>query len=345
MIVTSDVTVVYAPDHRSHRPQIFMNYGEMQENLEVPERIETIRTALASLDGVTMVECQRHATFDELCAAHTPQLVRFLTVTMANWDPEWPPEVVPGLFPYSFRDAQLPEWPLAQSSYFCFDAGTPIGPQTVRAAVAAAGCALQAAEWVASGKCSLAYALCRPPGHHATQARYGGFCYFNNAALAARRMADHGRVAVLDIDFHHGNGTQEITYSSDQIMYVSIHGDPNHSFPFFYGYAEERGLGAGEGYNLNLPLPHGAGLAAYLPALQRALDAVVDAGCQSLVLSVGYDTYHSDPLGGFALQPDDYEAIGRAIAGLGLPTVVVQEGGYVVEVLGKCARSLVTGLR
>ncbi len=154
-----------------------------------------------------------------------------------------------------------------------------------------------------------------------------------------------GRVAVLDIDFHHGNGTQEITYHSERVMYASIHGDPNDSFPFFYGYAEERGKGAGEGYNLNLPLPRGSGLADYLPALQRAVEAIADNDCRALVVSAGFDTCDGDPLGGFTLQPEDFLPIGEVIGSLGLPTVVVQEGGYVVELLGRCAEALVAGLR
>jgi acetoin utilization deacetylase AcuC-like enzyme len=343
--MTENLLLVYAPDHQSHQPQTFFNFGEMQDNLEKPERIEAIRSALSALPAVTVSVCQRHATFDELAALHTPELVQFLTCKMADWDPGWPAEIVPGLFPYSFSGARLPDWSQAQASYYCCDAGTPIGPGTARAATAAAGCALQAAEEVASGASALAYALCRPPGHHATRARYGGFCYFNNAALAAGRLASLGRVAVLDIDFHHGNGTQQLTYHSDQVLYVSIHGDPNDSYPFFYGYAGERGEGPGEGYNLNLPLARGSDLAAYLPALQHALDAIADKECRALVLSAGYDTCDGDPLGGFALQPEDFEPAGRAIASLGLPTVVVQEGGYVVDLLGPSARALVTGLR
>jgi acetoin utilization deacetylase AcuC-like enzyme len=316
----------------------------MQDNLEKPARIEAIHASLSSLPSVTVGECRRHATFDELCAVHTPELIRFLTGTLAEWDPAWPAEIVPGTFPYAFANARVPNWPLAQAAYFCCDAGTPLGPDTVRAATASAGCALQAAEAVASGDWALAYALCRPPGHHATRARYGGFCYFNNAALAAGRLAALGRVAVLDIDFHHGNGTQEITYRSDRVFYVSIHGDPNDSFPFFYGYADEQGQAAGEGYNLNLPLPRGADLAAYQPALHRALEAIADRECRSLVVSAGYDTCQGDPLGGFALRPDDFQIVGEAIASLGLPTVVVQEGGYVVDLLGRCAQALVVGL-
>jgi acetoin utilization deacetylase AcuC-like enzyme len=336
--------LVYPPDHQGHRPRTFFNFGEMQDNLEKSERIEAIRTALSSLPAVKVHQCERHATPEELGTVHTPELVRFLTETVAEWDPAWPDEIVPGTFPYSFSTAKLPDWPLAQAAYFTCDAGTPIGPKTVRAATASAGCALQAAEAVAAGAAGLAYALCRPPGHHATRARYGGFCYFNNAALAARRLAPLGRVAVLDIDFHHGNGTQEITYGSDGVMYVSIHGDPNDSFPFFYGYAGERGKGAGEGYNLNLPLSQGADWAVYQPALQRALEAIADHGCRALVVSAGFDTCQGDPLGGFALQPEDFQPIGEAIAALGLPTVMVQEGGYVVDLLGRCAEALVAGL-
>lgn len=344
-LMAEKLLLVYTPDHLVHRPRTFFNFGEMQDNLEKPERIEAIRAALSSLPSVTASECWRQATVDELCAIHTPELVQFLTGRMANWEPGWPAEIVPGLFPYAFSQAKLPDWPQAQASYFCCDAGTPITPGTARAAATAAGCALQAAEAVASGSSALAYALCRPPGHHATRARYGGFCYFNNAVLAARRLVPLGRVAILDIDFHHGNGTQQLTYDSDQILYTSIHGDPNDSYPFFYGYADERGEGAGEGSNLNLPLPRGSGLAEYLPALERALEAIAAQDCRALVLSAGYDTCQGDPLGGFTLQPGDFQPIGQVIASLGLPIVVVQEGGYAVDVLGPSARALVDGLR
>ena len=337
--------LIYTPHHQNHQPRTFFNFGQMQDNLEKPARIETIRAALASLPAVTTTRCQRHATSGELRTIHTPELVHFLTVKMAAWDPDWPDEIVPGLFPYAFSGAKLPEWPQAQAAYFCCDAGTPIGPGTALAATAAAGCALQAAEAVATGASTLAYALCRPPGHHATRARYGGFCYFNNAVLAARHLSSMGRVAILDIDFHHGNGSQQLTYDSDRILYTSIHGDPNDSYPFFYGYAGERGAGPGQGYNLNLPLPRGSGLAEYLPVLHQALEAIASSGCRALVLSAGYDTCQDDPLGGFTLQPNDFQAIGQAIASLDLPTVIIQEGGYVLDLLAPSAQALVTGLR
>lgn len=254
------------------------------------------------------------------------------------------PEVVPSASPCSFSDTKLPDPLLAQAAYFCFDAGTPLGSRTVRAAKSSAGCAFQAVAAIGSGTDSLAYALCRPPGHHATCDRYGGFCYFNNAALAAGQATPLGRVAVLDIHFHHGNGTQDITYQNDQIMYVSIHGDPNYSYPYFCGCADERGQGAGAGYNLNLPLVQGSDPAEYQPTLNRALDAIAGNRCCSLVVSVGCDTCKEDPLSGFAIRPEDFQWSGEAIASLGLPTAVVQEGGYALELIGDCAHAFVSGL-
>lgn len=342
--MVENLTVIYPCDHQGHHPQTFFNFGEMQDNLEKPARIEVIRSALSELPVVHVDECRRHATPEELCTVHSHELVHFLTTTMAEWDADWPAEVVSGLFPYSFSDARIPKWPLAQAAYFSFDAGTPIGPETSRAATAAAGCALEGAEAIRSGAHTLVYALCRPPGHHATTSRYGGFCFFNNAALAAGLLTSLGRVAILDIDFHHGNGTQEITYRSDQVMYVSIHGDPNYAFPYFYGYASERGEGDGEGYTLNLPLDPGATLGDYQPALERAVQAIADADCQALVLSVGFDTCKGDPFGVFALQPDDYQPLGSVIGSLSLPTCIVQEGGYQVDRIGLCAQALVAGL-
>lgn len=167
----------------------------------------------------------------------------------------------------------------------------------MRIAAASAGCALEAAEAVASGASGLAYALCRPPSHDARWAKYGGVCHFSNAALATGRPAAMGGVSVLDTDFHHGAGTQEFTYCSDGVIYVSVRGEPNVSFPFFYGYASERSEWAGKGYNLNLPLGQGTDWAVYRPDLQRTLDAIADKECRSLVVSAGFDTCQGDPLG------------------------------------------------
>ena len=206
---------------------------------------------------------------------------------------------------------------------------------TWAAARGAADAAMTAASLVAVGE-RAAYALCRPPGHHAGRATYGGYCFLNNAALAVERLRAHGRsrVAVLDVDFHHGNGTQDIFWRRGDVLFVSIHGDPRSEYPWFLGHADERGEGEGEGANLNLPLPVGTAWPAYEAALGTALDAIAAFGADALVVSLGVDTYEHDPISSFALDADGYPRIGRSIAALDLPTVLVQEGGYAVEGVG-----------
>jgi acetoin utilization deacetylase AcuC-like enzyme len=181
-----------------------------------------------------------------------------------------------------------------------------------------------------------AFALTRPPGHHAGPDFFGGYCFINNAAVAAQALRDGGvdRVAVLDVDYHHGNGTQTIFYERADVLTVSLHGDPVTEYPFFLGHADERGAGAGKGFNLNLPLPRGTGFATWRAALSTALQAVADFGAQALVVPLGLDTFAGDPISGFTLQSADYLAVGAALAGAGLPTVFTFEGGYAVDEVG-----------
>jgi acetoin utilization deacetylase AcuC-like enzyme len=181
-----------------------------------------------------------------------------------------------------------------------------------------------------------AFALTRPPGHHAGMDFFGGYCFLNNAALAAQSLRDAGvrRVAVLDVDYHHGNGTQAIFYDRADVFFASIHGDPHTEYPYFLGYADERGEGAGEGCNLNLPLARGSGFAVWREALARALKAIAGFGADALVVSLGVDTFEGDPISGFGLRSADYLAVGEDIAAAGLPTVFVFEGGYAVAEVG-----------
>jgi acetoin utilization deacetylase AcuC-like enzyme len=219
--------------------------------------------------------------------------------------------------------------------YFSFDASTPIMAGTWDAALGAAQCAMTAAALVAEGE-RAAYALCRPPGHHAARSTYGGYCYLNNAALAAQSLRDAGcgRVTVIDVDYHHGNGTQEIFWERDDVQFVSLHGDPETEYPWFMGYADERGAGRGEGYTLNLPLPAGTGWDAYAAALDTALAAIRRYAPEALVVSLGVDTFAADPISSFKLESRHYPLLGERIAALGLPTVLVQEGGYAVAEIG-----------
>jgi acetoin utilization deacetylase AcuC-like enzyme len=220
--------------------------------------------------------------------------------------------------------------------WFAFDASTPIVEGTWDAALAAARCAMTAAALVAEGE-RAAYALCRPPGHHAARGTFGGYCYLNNAALAAQYLLDEGRrrVAVIDVDYHHGNGTQEIFWERDDVLFVSLHGDPETEYPWFMGYAEERGSGRGEGFTLNLPLPAGTGWDAYRVALGTALEAVARFAPDAIVVSLGVDTFAADPISAFKLETRHYPMIGELLAGLGLPAVLVQEGGYAVAEIGE----------
>jgi acetoin utilization deacetylase AcuC-like enzyme len=219
--------------------------------------------------------------------------------------------------------------------WYAFDASTPIVEGSWDAALAAARSAITAAALVSEGEAAV-YALCRPPGHHAGRGSYGGYCFLNNAALAAQALRDAGerRVAVLDVDYHHGNGTQDIFWERDDVLFVSLHGTPDTEYPWFLGYADERGAGRGEGYTLNLPLPRGSGWDAYGAALAAALDAIRAFRPGALVVSLGVDTFEADPISAFRLAREHYPLMGSMIAGLGLPTVLVQEGGYAVEAIG-----------
>ena len=230
---------------------------------------------------------------------------------------------------------------------YCFDTATPIVAGTADAARAAVDIALTAADRVLEGA-PLAYGLCRPPGHHAGRNLIGGYCFFNNAAIVAESLVSRGasRVAILDVDFHHGNGTQQIFWNRDDVLYVSLHGDPGGIYPYYSGYASERGGDGGVGANLNLPLAPGTDGDGYLAALADGLDAIAAFDPDApLVLSLGFDTYHADPICNLALQTDDYARIGSRIAELGHPVVALQEGGYAVDALGANAVAFLGGLR
>ena len=246
-------------------------------------------------------------------------------------------EVVANIHPSAeilAQGARVPDHVVGQAGWFTADAACPIGPHTWESATWAAACALAAAEETAQGRS--AYALARPPGHHAYRARAGGHCYVNNAALAAERLRARGarKVAVLDIDSHHGNGTQGIFWDRPDVLFVSLHGDPNRYYPWFTGHAAERGGGPGEGFNMNLPLPIGTGDAGWLEALNTGLAAIRAFQPDAIVLSLGFDASEHEPLNALAVTADGFAQAGAAIGGLGLPTAIVQEGGYNVSLLG-----------
>ncbi len=334
--------------HALHQGKMEMFRGELVPCFEVPARATHV---LAELQQRQLGPVQPPQAFADsaLTSIHTPRYLDFLKHA---WD-EWVAldagnaarDALPSVWPVrGFRSDVLPANFSARMGLFSFDAGTPLTAGTWAAARAGADCALSAAQQVAAGA-RAAFALSRPPGHHAGADFFGGYCFLNNAALAAQHLRDAGiaRVAVLDIDYHHGNGTQDIFYARSDVLFASIHGDPRTEYPFYLGHADERGAGAGLGFNHNLPLPRGSSFANWRAALADALQTVRRFGAQALVVSLGVDTFAGDPISGFTLASDDYLRVGEDLARAALPTVFVFEGGYAVAEVGVNAVNVLEG--
>jgi acetoin utilization deacetylase AcuC-like enzyme len=250
---------------------------------------------------------------------------------------------MPNIHPFPGEPCSYPESVVGQAGYHMGDNACSIGAHTWEAAVASAHVATHAAQLVLQGE-RAAYALCRPPGHHAYADRANGFCYLNNTAIAAQQLrAAHDRVAILDIDVHHGNGTQGIFYRRADVLTISLHGDPRNFTPFFTGYAHERGEGAGLGYNINKPLALGTDIDGYLPALRDACQSIRAFAPGALVVALGLDTHERDPYKGMKITTPGFAQLLAEIAGLGLPTVLVQEGGYLSDDLGPNLASALRG--
>jgi acetoin utilization deacetylase AcuC-like enzyme len=336
--------IVVTTDHTHHDPERHTLPGEIRRYWEVPARADAL---LASVQAAGLAT--RQAGDHELAPiarVHDTAYLAFLETAFARW------QALPGSGPilraqaYAVRHpARRPQGLPGQAGYYLSSLSAPIVAGTWSVALGAAHAAIDAADAVLGGE-RYAYALCRPPGHHAHTDMAGGFCYLNNAAIAAQRMLDRGSgaVAIFDFDVHHGNGTQQIFYDRDDVHYVSVHGDPDGLYPWFAGYADETGQGRGLGWNLNLPLPARARNAAFTEATVRGLDAIVRKQPQALIVSVGYDAQDGDPAANLAVDADGFRTVGQQVAALGLPTVLVQEGGYLVERLGANLTAFLGGL-
>jgi acetoin utilization deacetylase AcuC-like enzyme len=343
--------VVYSPLHLGHDVVSETFMGQPIPANEVAERAERIRVALESDGGFELVGPTEHGD-DPIVAVHDPGLLRFLAEA---W-PQMRAEGVdhPALMPESFNVRSLTEGMTVpgeprhaisgRAGFWAFDTSTPIVGGTYLAARAAVDVALTATDLVLGGA-STAYGLCRPPGHHAARSMYGGYCFFNNAAIAAEAIvrATGERVAILDLDYHHGNGTQQIFWRRGDVLYVSLHADPDRAYPFYLGRADESGEGPGAGANINLPLPAGTTNERYLAALDRALEAIAATPGSVIVVSLGFDTYAHDPICDFAVTTDAYHEMGRRVAAIGRRLVILQEGGYHRPSLGENARAWLRG--
>lgn len=335
---------VYTPAHLEHAPAKEFLDGELVDVFEKPHRAELILSAVQRANlGKTLAPIDFGMAPIE--AIHTPDYLAFLQHAYARWirDGRGPGPVYPDTFfkpPFQHRPTKIG----AQAGIYVMDMSAPITGGTWQAAYWAAQTAVTAAELVRNGARS-AYALCRPPGHHAHSNIAGGYCYLNNVAIAAQWLRAHGhaKVAILDVDVHHGNGTQHIFYARNDVLFASLHGHPDWEYPYFLGAEIERGEGPGLGFNWNYPLPQGADTALYLRTLDAACKNVAAFAPDVLLISLGVDTFVDDPIGGLAVTSDGFAEIGARIAQLACPTVFVMEGGYAITPLGDNVANMLSG--
>ncbi|MBN1595240.1 histone deacetylase family protein [candidate division FCPU426 bacterium] len=316
-----------------------LHYIKQSGYVEAPVRIETI---LKELEPSGLFQSQPARVFKEkhLYEVHASDYLNYLKKVCLSLAPA--SSVYPYVFPVR-NHTRPPKDLTIRAGYFCMDTFTPLNQNAYLAARRAVDCALTAAEHLLSGR-RLAYALVRPPGHHAEHRAFGGFCYFNTAAIAAHFLSRYGKIAILDIDYHHGNGQQEIFYQRPDVYTLSLHGHPNFSYPYFSGFKDERGYGGGLGYNLNFPLPETLSPETYRQVLAVALQKISRFRPHFLIVAFGADTAKDDPTGSWSFRTNDFRMHGRMISGLRLPTLVVQEGGYRVRTLGQNVHHFLRGL-
>jgi acetoin utilization deacetylase AcuC-like enzyme len=325
-----------------HDPQNFMANGVVTRSPEQPARIDVLKAGAVAAGYA--FEAPKDAGMGPIAAIHSSEYLTFLRTIHARWSriEGAAPEVIPNIHPASRADS-YPKSAIGQAGWHQADTACPISEHTWESAYWSAQSAITGADLAAAGESGV-YALCRPPGHHAFADLAGGFCFLNNSAIAAERLRSRGlRPAILDVDVHHGNGTQGIFYARADVLTVSIHADPARFYPFFWGHAHERGDGAGQGANLNLPLPRGTGDDAFLETLETALARIDAFGTDVLVVALGLDASIDDPFQGLAVTQDGFARIGARLQKAGMPVLYVQEGGYLSDALGANLTRVLTG--
>ena len=340
--------VVWTDLHRHQNPKLEINLGQPIPTYERGERAETIRRQLETDSRFRFVGLTEHGR-EPIEAVHDEGLIDYLEsawpeMHRSTGRTEFAPEA---MLHIGLRDgmseARPPNGAAAAFGYWCYETATPLVEGTYLAARASVDVALTAAEKVLAGANS-SYGLCRPPGHHAARSVFGGFCYFNNAAVVAHHVASTTgtKVTVLDVDYHHGNGTQQIFYERDDVQFVSLHGNPNRSYPWFIGHEDETGAGKGRGSNLNVVFEAEAEDDEYVDRLGIACESIAAFGPSTVIVSLGLDTYWNDPISDLALTTEGYRRCGEVVRQLGLPTVVLQEGGYDIEAIGRNVHAWLT---
>jgi acetoin utilization deacetylase AcuC-like enzyme len=335
---------VFSDEHLKRNARTELYGGRLVAPHECPERAQIVLERVLAV-GLGKVIPPAQFGLGPVLKVHDERFVEFLESAWRDWVAAGNlGEAIPDCWPARRMTQRCPSGIAGRLGYYAMAAETSISAGTWEAARAAADVAITASGHLQRGARG-AFALCRPPGHHAARDLYGGYCFLNNAAIAAQSLRDQGaaRVAVLDVDFHHGNGTQDIFYDRADVLYVSLHGDPAHAFPYFSGYADETGAGAGTGYNMNLPLPPATEFSVWQQALEQGLARIQRFAPDALVVSLGVDTFAQDPISFFRLASDDFSAYGRMIGACKLPTLFVFEGGYAVADVGVNAVNVLSG--
>jgi acetoin utilization deacetylase AcuC-like enzyme len=335
---------VYSADHKLRSARTELAAGLLVPPHECPERAEYVLERVRERK-VGEILAPREFPDSAITRVHDGEFVEFLKSAWKEWAAQGNQgEAIPDCWPARRMAVRRPRSIAGKLGYYAMAAETSISNGTWEAARAAANVALTGAALLNEGEAA-AFSLCRPPGHHAAHDMYGGYCFLNNAALAAQYLRDHGaaRVAILDVDYHHGNGTQDIFYERDDVLYVSLHARPEDAFPYFLGYADETGKGRGAGFNLNFPLPLGTEFAAWESALAEGMKRIAEFRADALVVSLGVDTFERDPISSFKLRSEDFVSYGHRIGKAKLPTLFVLEGGYAVREIGINAVNVLEG--
>lgn len=343
-MVAGAMRVICSEDHRKHFPKGELFGGQLVRPFECPERWDYIMARLKD-QGFSSFEAPGALDMTTVNQIHDPGYLTFLETAWALWAAEnLEGEALPTVIPARRMQQREPDFIDGKLGYYCMAIETAITAGTWDAARSSAAVA-QTGQRIVSGGERTAFALCRPPGHHSASDLYGGYCFLNNAAIAAQGFLNDGaeRVAILDVDFHHGNGTQDIFYNRSDVLFVSLHGQPEDAFPHFLGYADETGAGDGEGFNVNFPMAPGTPYTEWGAALEAGCRRIADFAPDVLVISLGVDTYEKDPISFFKLKQDDFTTYGGRIAAMNLPTLFVMEGGYAVDEIGINTVNVLTG--
>lgn len=338
--------VFYSEKHKLRDAKTELHGGLLVKPFEGPFRAEWVLAGVKEA-GFTDVRAPAEHGLETALKVHDAGYLEFLRTCWDRWQAHgFEGEAIATSFPCRrSQTGRVPKNIDGAVGYYTNSAETSISKGTYEAAIASMDVALSGADWLNEGN-RFAFSLCRPPGHHAGIDLFGGYCFINNAAVAAQRLIDHGakKVAILDVDFHHGNGTQDITYRRGDIFFASLHGEPEDAFPFFLGYADETGEGDGEGLNANYPMPSGTPFDIWSAALEDSLKKIKAYGAEAIVVSLGVDTFEKDPISFFKLKSQDYIRMGEMIAASGVPVLTLMEGGYGVPEIGLNVANVLKGL-